>query len=301
VFNTLLVGRSSSQGTVHVKENYEFGETLGQGAFGKVTVATCRDSGVRFACKSIPKALFANEGHRIRREVEVGLTLRGEAGVVALHETYEDGDFIHMLSELCQGGNLLQRLVRLPERRLAPHLAAALVDRVLHILSACHAKGVVHRDVKPSNFVLEQNELKIIDFGLATFWSPCTKLRNNMGTGSFVAPEVLSPGESYGPKCDVWSIGAMAFMLIYGRPPFFSKDLEEVKRRVQEEELVLGLVAEGEPLCSAAKTFLEGTLHRTVDERMSVKEALQHVWIVEGRCASHELTRVLSADSVERI
>jgi len=316
--SSLLVGRSH-EGSTNVKEHYSFGDELGKGAFGKVLVAECLETGGKYACKSIPKALFSGEEHRdkrIRREVEVGLVLRGTPGVVALHETYEDGDYIHVLFELCRGENLLRSMLRTGP--MSEEVAAALTAQMLRCVDQCHQLGVVHRDVKPSNFLWQLESdgsemLKLADFGLSTFWrlkiEPKLKvqrqlirthtywraLTDDVGTGSFAAPEVMDPNSSYGPRCDVWSVGAITYMAMFGRPPFFTKNLEEVRRRVQDEELDFAVEVNGTQLSSSAQNFLSITLQKEPNLRASVEAALNHPWIRWG-----EEVAVATAEGAQR-
>lgn len=284
---------------------------MGKGAYGKVFLAKCHETGEKYACKSIPKALFTGEDEsndRIRREVEVGLVLRNAPGVVALHETYEDGDNIHVVFELC-GENMMRSLIR--EGTLSEQMAAKCASQMLRCVDTCHQHGVVHRDVKPSNFLwkVENSEkrLKLADFGQSTFWqlkidmqtrmarqpsSTATfwrRLHRDVGTGSFAAPEVMAPDGSYGPRCDVWSVGAIAYMSLFGKPPFFTKDIEEVRRRVQHDDLDFTAEVNGKQISTDAQRFLTSTLQRSVELRVSAEEALEHPWIKMGESSGESL------------
>merc|ERR1711976_219492 len=100
-----------------------------------------------------------------------------------------------------------------------------------------HGSGIVHRDLKPENFLLlnkgpiENNIIKIIDFGLSTSWSPGQILRSKVGTPYYVAPEVLSG--AYCNLCDLWSCGVIMYILLVGYPPFQGQTDKEVFAKIR--------------------------------------------------------------------
>jgi calcium-dependent protein kinase len=103
--------------------------------------------------------------------------------------------------------------------------AAWIVKRMLRAIAFLHQNGIVHRDVKPENFLYESRheeaELKLVDFGLSCKYKTETHhkvLHSIVGTPYYVAPEVLK--SQYGPQCDVWSVGVIMYLLLCGQYPF---------------------------------------------------------------------------------
>jgi calcium-dependent protein kinase len=94
------------------------------------------------------------------------------------------------------------------------------------LLQLCHENGVMHRDLKPENFLFvnksEDSPLKAIDFGLSVFFKPGDRFTEVVGSGCYMAPEVLN--RSYGPEIDVWSAGVILHILLCGFPPFWGGD-----------------------------------------------------------------------------
>lgn len=87
----------------------------------------------------------------------------------------------------------------------------------------------MHRDIKPENLLLDSelnNQIKLIDFGTASYYQSGQKLKEFYGTAYYIAPEVIK--KDYTEKCDEWSIGVIMYILIYGKPPFDGKDDEEI-------------------------------------------------------------------------
>lgn len=215
--------------TLH--DDYVVGQLLGSGGNGTVHVVRNRTTGEEYACKSIPKALDPDKhspakvaGHldAVHREVEVLTRLRGTLNVVALHEVLEDAHSVHLVMELCRGGELWHRI---GDRHYSERTVASFMRAVLRTIAQCHSHNILHRDIKPGNFLMlhegDRAPLKAIDFGLAVFFDPAQLPRSDLGlegTPWFMAPEVLS--SQVLPASDVWSAGVMAFQLLTGRFPY---------------------------------------------------------------------------------
>ena len=162
----------------------------------------------------------------LSREIDVLRRLRGGLNVASLEDAFEDGAAVHLVLEHCAGGELAHAL---GARHYSERTAASYMRAVLRTLAQCHAAGILHRDVKPGNFMLLSDgaraPLKAVDFGLAALFDPGDpKPREDLGlegTPWFMAPEVLS--SKVGPEADVWAAGVMAYQLLTGRFPFDDK------------------------------------------------------------------------------
>ncbi|KAL3134980.1 hypothetical protein ABBQ32_007936 [Trebouxia sp. C0010 RCD-2024] len=170
---------------------YDVGKTLGSGGFGTVKVATEKQTGKEFACKSICKMLeeqgiAGNKQKRhidnIRREIAVLRRLRGTLNVAQFKQVYEDDTDIHIVMEYCRGGELWHRI---GNKHYTERTVASFMRAVLRTLSQCHSHRILHRDIKPGNFMLLNDEyrapLKAIDFGLAVFFEPFELPRTDLG------------------------------------------------------------------------------------------------------------------------
>jgi len=136
-------------------QKYDFGEVIGWGAKGIVRRVTDRSSGAALACKMVRKKDFAVA------EVVALRAMRGIPSVTQLIDVFEDDSHVHIVTELCTGGPLA--VGPMPEAQ-----AARDVVDLLSSLRSVHARGYVHRDVKPCNVMRSSDGLKLIDFGLAT-------------------------------------------------------------------------------------------------------------------------------------
>jgi eukaryotic-like serine/threonine-protein kinase len=218
---------------------YEVESILGHGGMGVVYKATHRRLHRSVALKMLLAGDFASpdELARFMREAEAVAALR-HAHIV---QVYDVGDFEgrpYFTMEFVEGGNLAQKLagVAQPARE-----AAALICMLADAVDAAHRAGIVHRDLKPSNILLTSDGTpKITDFGLARRLEgdpALTRSGARVGTPSYMSPEqargVLG---AFCPCVDIYSLGAILYETLTGRPPFQAETAAEMERQLLAEE-----------------------------------------------------------------
>jgi calcium-dependent protein kinase len=162
--------------TPSLSEHYALGRKLGQGQFGTTYLCTDLATGVDYACKSIAKRklITKEDVEDVRREIQIMHHLAGHRNVVAIKGAYEDPQYVHIVMELCAGGELFDRIIE--RGQFSERKAAELTRIIVGVIEACHSLGVIHRDLKPENFLLANKDddlsLKAIDFGLSVFFKP---------------------------------------------------------------------------------------------------------------------------------
>ncbi|CAI6000472.1 unnamed protein product [Closterium sp. NIES-64] len=220
-FTRHVLGRPYAE----LEARYEVAEgELGRGKVGVLRACRCRATGRQFACKTISKAAMICEAEcdEVRREVQMMQRARGHPRIVSMHEALEDARAVHIIMELCHGGELFHRIVT--RQRYSEPAAASVARQLASALAFLHARGVAHRDVKPENILLcsraDDTSIKLTDFGAAALLLPGTQCTERVGSPYYLAPEVLT--EQYGLQADVWSAGVVLFVLLLGSPPFFS-------------------------------------------------------------------------------
>ncbi|XP_037422422.1 calcium-dependent protein kinase 9-like [Triticum dicoccoides] len=272
---------------LRVTDKYHLGRELGRGEFGVTRLATDRGAArERLACKSIPKARLrtAVDVADVRREVAIMASLPDHPALVRLRAAYEDDEAVHLVMELCDGGELFDRIVA--RGRYTERAAAAAARTVAEVVRACHAHGVMHRDLKPENFLYagkeEDAQLKAIDFGLSVFFRPGERFSEIVGSPYYMAPEVLR--RSYGPEVDIWSAGVILYILLCGVPPFWAETEQGVARSILRG--VLDFDREPWPRISdSAKSLVRQMLEMDPRKRLTARQVLAHPWLQDAKKA----------------
>jgi len=162
--------------TPNIRDLYTLGRKLGQGQFGTTYLCTENATSIEYACKSISKRkLISKEDvEDVRREIQIMHHLAGHKNIVTIKGAYEDPLYVHIVMELCSGGELFDRIIQ--RGHYTERKAAELTKIIVGVVEACHSLGVMHRDLKPENFLLVNKDddfsLKAIDFGLSVFFKP---------------------------------------------------------------------------------------------------------------------------------
>jgi len=251
---------------------------LGSGSFGNVFKARCKATNVDRAVKSIEVKTVRNM-QRFDREIAIAKQL-DHPNVARLYETFREGQFIYLVMELCLGGELFDRIVDEAPAGFDEIKAAQYVRQMLSAICYLHAHNFAHRDVKPENFLFHSkkadSQLKLIDFGLASTFTATTRMTTKAGTAYYVAPEVLAG--SYNQKCDVWSCGVIAFILLCGYPPFFGDTDPEILKKVKEGNFEFKS-PEWDKISSGAKNIVTQMLTKDADLRPEAEGLLSAPWL----------------------
>ncbi|XP_065881100.1 calcium-dependent protein kinase 11 [Euphorbia lathyris] len=272
--------------TPRLRDHYLIGKKLGQGQFGTTYLCTNKATNKQYACKSIPKRkLLCKEDYEdVWREIQIMHHLSEHPNVVQIKGTYEDSMFVHLVMELCAGGELFDKIVA--KGHYSEKEAAKLIKTIVGVVEACHSLGVMHRDLKPENFLFDVPEddahLKTTDFGLSIFYKPGQRFSDVVGSPYYVAPEVLL--KHYGPEIDVWSAGVILYILLTGVPPFWAENESGIFKLILRGKLDF----ESEPwptISDSAKDLIRKMLERDPRTRISAHEVLCHPWIVDDRMA----------------
>ena len=290
----------------NIEDDYDIDPSvLGEGHNGRVRMCIERSTGIRYAVKTIRKDIPDVEAGGLSREINLLRELHHHS-IVRLVDVYEDVDSLHVVTDLCTGGELYKKIVHKSESDngsacFAEDEAASLMYQILTVVCYLHRRGIVHRDIKPENILFESADqdspIKLIDFGLArkhfTVEPPMT---STVGTICYMAPEVLQ--ERYDNACNLWSVGVIAYTMLSGYHPFTGVNDDETRHNILNG-LYTFPFEEWNGTSREARDFINKLLQTDPRKRMTIKQALKHPWIV--RHTSIELEKSIEKYKEEPI
>lgn len=220
--------------------NYEMLEQIGCGGMGVIYRARQRHSRRIVAVKRVLSYRADSKGalQRFRREAQAVASL-DHPNILPIYEVSESEDGLPFFSmKLAQKGSLGENI---PSLRNEPRKCVQLMAKVAHAVEYAHSRGVLHRDLKPGNILLDdRGEPLVSDFGLAKLLdgdNDLTRSLTTFGTAGFIAPEQAGHAAiDFTPVADVYSLGAVLFNLLAGRPPFLGSNPVSVIRQASETE-----------------------------------------------------------------
>nr|VDD28764.1 unnamed protein product [Brassica oleracea] len=266
-------------------DQYSIGKLLGHGQFGYTYVAIHKSNGDRVAVKRLDKSkmVLPVAVEDVKREVQILKALSGHENVVQFYNAFDDDDYVYIVMELCEGGELLDRILSKKDSRYSEKDAAVVVRQMLKVAGECHLHGLVHRDMKPENFLFKSakldSPLKATDFGLSDFIKPGKKFHDIVGSAYYVAPEVLK--RRSGPESDVWSIGVITYILLCGRRPFWDRTEDGIFKEVLRNKPDFRRKP-WSTISDSAKDFIKKLLVKDPRARLTAAQALSHAWVREG-------------------
>ena len=203
-------------------ERYANAQQIGRGGMGEIFRATDTALGRAVAIKVLDDryAQDFSVRQRFTREALAVARLSGNPNIVTIYDVGEQGDRPFIVMEYLAGGSLEQRLRE--QGAQSPAQALAWLEQAANALDAAHRNGVVHRDVKPANLLLDvHGRVHVADFGIASAagMQSLTQTGTVLGTASYLSPEQAS-GETTSAASDLYSLGVVAFELLTGRRPF---------------------------------------------------------------------------------
>ena len=235
---------------------------VGEGAFGKVILVRNRLNKELYAMKAISKKLLRkkNNVQYMKSERDI-LTKVHHPFIVTLSFAFQTEQRLFLVMDFLAGGELFFHL----KRRgliLEPEARLYLAEMILAV-EFLHSMGVVHRDLKPENVLLRADgHVCLTDFGLAKEVGDNSQVRTLCGTSEYMAPEMLLRN-GYTKAVDWWSLGALFFEILAGRPPFSAKTPKELDRKILSEKVSLP-----QHVTATAASLIRGMLEKDVNKRL---------------------------------
>ncbi|RLN53733.1 hypothetical protein BBJ28_00017088 [Nothophytophthora sp. Chile5] len=299
------------------EELYELLYQIGEGKTGQVFVAKRKRRSYRYRAKTLAEEQERErEEHENDEEVAVKLVrqeylsttnrieaLRAELailaqvqhpGILRLRQVFQDDDKFAIVTDRALGGEVMEAIGRMHSPRLRECDIAAIIRQLLEVLAYLHLRGITHRDVKVENILCKSRDLRdgvlLIDFGLAHLGAVGgTEMTGMNGTPHYMAPEMFHKHGLYGCPIDLWALGVVTYILLFGRFPFDARFLSQVEDKIVQGEFEYP--EELEPLVShQAKKFIEYLLVLNPRERPPAVLALQHPWLQSGTASTAAFT-----------
>jgi len=286
--------KRTSQGHTSIHAEFVIGERLGKGAYGHVYSVQRRSAGkddelaVKTTdCRKPPKHSIDEQKqcHDLRRrafkEAHLLKLFKNQARIIDFKGHFMESGIHYILMEKCPFG--FRQL--LAQRDVNEAFYALVFNQMLQALQVIHGLNVIHRDIKPDNFLFTRDwTVKLCDFGLAEQLSSSrSKTSGTHGTLPYMSPEMVNE-EGHNTKTDIWSLGVTAYLLLYGIFPY----MPEMPTRDMKMAIYLGLPAPIFHPCQACaeikvstsvEQFLRMLLQRKPRRRPCAKAAMKHPWI----------------------
>lgn len=271
-----------------VEEVYDISlEEIGEGQYGVVKLCIHKESGKKYALKSIKKEnLTEEELQLLENEIKVHL-LVSHPLCVELNDVFNTDSETHLVMELAEGGDLFDSIVEASNRNSFTEVDAANKIRdVLTAVEYLHRKNIMHRDLKPENLLIEPHKtdsntdsIKVADFGLSKIIPDDTLCHDAAGTPTYLAPEMIN-GEGYGKSIDIWAIGVISYIVLSGRPPFGNAagQQKSVFEKIKNADFDFK-GSEWDSVSDGAKDFIKHLLVVNAALRPSATQALSHAWL----------------------
>ncbi|EUB61923.1 Serine/threonine-protein kinase 6 [Echinococcus granulosus] len=193
------------------------------------------------------------------------------SNIIRLYGYFYDVKRVYAMLEYAPRGELSKDMQKF---NFTHARSATYIYQLAHALDYCHNRGVIHRDINPSNILLSvSGELKVGDFGCAVH-SPGSRRTAVWGTLSYLAPEMTSMDSMHDSKCDVWSLGVTAYEMLCRRVPFKKASEEETLLAIQNDKIDFSFID-----CEEAIRFLKRVLERNATARITAAEVIQDPWV----------------------
>ncbi|KAI9245910.1 kinase-like domain-containing protein [Sporodiniella umbellata] len=250
---------------------YTIGETIGQGTYGKVRQGFHKLTGKLVAIKKISKQhapLMAREIHH-QKQIK-------HPNVVMLYEMITTESAIHIISELCPNGDLLDAL-ELSGGRCSEERVHRWFGQLADAISFCHSQSIVHRDLKLENILLDtEDNVKICDFGFARYTQKNQYLETFCGSLSYSAPEIILRKKYTGPETDIWSLGVILYTLLAGEYPFDDDSEVITQRKITQADYQMPYY-----FSSKLSSLIHNMIQVEPSNRLTADALLHHPWVIE--------------------
>jgi len=293
---------------------------LGQGSYGRVETCVNIYTQKEYAVKIINKHSWAFNRQKMLKEIELYYLCQGQESIIQLMDYFEEEDKFYLIFEKAQGGHLLNQIQQ--RIKFSEKDAAIIMAKLANALKYLHSRGIAHRDLKPENILCMSEQdvassIRLCDFDLCSKVQPSVstpRLQSPVGSPEYLAPEVvevfieddiydlLDEDEdlTYDKRCDLWSLGVIAYTLLSGCLPFRGhcgqdcgwddRDAEcyncqeNLFNAIRQSHIVFP-DEHWSHISTGAKDLISKLLRADPNQRIEAAQVLEHPWILEQTTA----------------
>lgn len=276
--------------TRHQADDFEALKVLGKGGYGKVMLVRQKSTGKLYAQKQLKKAsmiIRAKTVEYTKAERQILEDVR-HPFIVKLFYAFQDHSKLYLILEYAEGGELWSHLET--EKMFSEQVASFYVAELVLALSHLHSQGIIYRDLKPENCLLDrEGHLILTDFGISKVAEDGAECRSFCGTAEYMCPEMLLE-QSYTSAADWWSLGVLLFELCAGHPPFTGNNKKKISDKILKSKLTLPFY-----MSADAKDLIGKFLKKVPSVRLGAKAGDL------ARIQSHRFFRKLDWTKLERL
>ena len=258
-------------------QEYTIQDIIGSGTFSVVRSGINKKTKEKVAIKILDKSKITDQKDYIKivREINMLKSLN-HPNVIKIHKTFENANYIYIIMELCENGELFDYIVK--KKYLSEEEAAFFYYQLINGLGHIHKNNIIHRDLKPENLLLSSNNtLKIIDFGLRNYF------RNNLlttpcGSPCYASPEMISGKKYNGFLIDIWSTGIILYAMVCGHLPFEDKSFAILFQKILNCKISFHKYV-GE----LSKDLIKKILVQNPEKRITLEQIKKHEFYLKGK------------------
>lgn len=273
---------NSKKSYTQIKKTYKVLDKIGNGSFGKVFKVFHVPSNQNRAMKVVKKEATKqqDDDKKFLKEIQI-LAKLDHPNILKILEYFFDENHYYVVTDLVNGGELFDHIQK--DKNFSEEKACMIMEQLLSAVGYLHKVGILHRDLKLENILVDTNEddyfqIKIIDFGASNFFKKNMSLKLKIGTPYYIAPEVLNKNYSY--KCDIWSCGVIMYILLCGSPPFDGNTDQEIMDKVKIGQFDFKKKI-WESISQEAKSLIGDLLRLDPAKRLTADAAMAHPWMTK--------------------
>ena len=254
---------------------YEIQDLLKEGSSSKIYLAKSLYTNEYVVIKALNKIHLQknlDDLLLITKQIET-LKILKHRNIITLYEIYESSKYIYLITEYCQGKDLIEKLIR--KKRFNEEEALLIFFQLLDAFTYMHKMNICHRNIRTEHILFDKNNRpKIVGFGYSSFYEKNKKIEGSYGSLCYACPEIIEQKE-YDPElADVWSLGVILYVLICGYLPFSDDDDNKNKLLITE-----GKIEFPKEISNKLKDLLRHMLDKNPDKRYNFEKIIKHPWI----------------------